>query len=55
MLARSARRGRVESAARERIGLDPLVLRPHQIELIEALIAAEGDAIVEALARRAPA
>ena len=53
VLARSARRGRVESAARERIGLDPLVLRAHHIELIETLIAAEGDAIVEALAGRA--
>jgi RNA polymerase sigma-70 factor (ECF subfamily) len=55
VLARSARRGRVESAARERIGLDPLVLRPRQLELIEALIAAEGDAIVEAWLAELPA
>jgi RNA polymerase sigma factor (sigma-70 family) len=47
-LASSARRGRVESAARRRIGLDALVLQAHHIELIEALVAAEGDAIVEA-------
>jgi hypothetical protein len=48
MLAGSARRGRVESAARRRIGLDPLVLRAHHIELIEELVASEGDAIVAA-------
>jgi DNA-directed RNA polymerase specialized sigma24 family protein len=39
LLAGSARRGRVESAARRRIGLDPLVLRAHHIELIEELVA----------------
>ena len=45
----------MESAARERIGLDPLVLRAHHIELIETLIAAEGDAIVEAWLAELPA
>ena len=44
----------MESAARERIGLDPLVLRTHHIELIEALIAAEGEAIVEGWLAEAP-
>jgi RNA polymerase sigma factor (sigma-70 family) len=48
LLAGSARRGRVESAARRRIGLDPLILRAHHIELIEELVASEGDAIVAA-------
>jgi RNA polymerase sigma-70 factor (ECF subfamily) len=47
VLSQSARRGRVESAARRRIGLDALVLRPEHVELISELIAAEGDAIVE--------
>jgi RNA polymerase sigma factor (sigma-70 family) len=55
LLAQSARRGRVESAARRRIGLDPLVLRVHHIELIEELVAAEGDAIVEAWLAELPA
>jgi RNA polymerase sigma factor (sigma-70 family) len=53
LLARSASRGRVESEARRRIGLDTLVLRSHHIELIEALVAAEGDAIVKAWLRTA--
>ena len=48
VLATSARRGRVESRARKRIGLDALVLEAHQIELIDTLVAREGDAIVEA-------
>lgn len=55
LLAASARRGRVESAARRRIGLDPLVLRAHHIELIEDLVAAEGDAIVAAWLAELPA
>ena len=55
LLAGSARRGRVESAARRRIGLDPLVLRTHHIELIERLVAAEGDAIVAAWLDELPA
>ena len=48
VLSGSARRGRVETAARRRIGLETLVLAPSHVELIEALVAAEGDAIVEA-------
>jgi RNA polymerase sigma factor (sigma-70 family) len=55
LLAASARRGRVESAARRRIGLDPLVLRAHHVELIEQLVVAEGDAIVEAWLEELPA
>jgi len=46
VLAASARHGRVESEARRRLGLQELVLRPGQVELIEALIEREGDAIV---------
>src|SRR5262245_41939812 len=46
VLSQSARHGRVDSAARRRIGMDALVLRPEHVELIEQLIAAEGDAIV---------
>lgn len=48
VLANSARRGRVETAARRRIGLETLVLERHHVELIETLVAAEGDAIVAA-------
>ncbi|MBE2315605.1 RNA polymerase sigma factor [Solirubrobacter sp. CPCC 204708] len=48
VLSGSARRGRVETAARRRIGLETLVLAPSHVELIEALVTAEGDAIVEA-------
>jgi RNA polymerase sigma-70 factor (ECF subfamily) len=55
LLAASARRGRVDSAARRRIGLDPLILRAHHIELIEELVAAEGDAIVAAWLADLPA
>jgi RNA polymerase sigma-70 factor (ECF subfamily) len=55
LLAASARRGRVESAARQRIGLDPLVLRVHHVELIEDLVAAEGEAIVGAWLAELPA
>lgn len=48
VLANSARRGRVETAARRRIGLEALVLGREHVELIETLVAAEGDTIVEA-------
>jgi RNA polymerase sigma factor (sigma-70 family) len=37
VLARSARRGRVEDRARRRLGLDPLALDDEQIEAIERL------------------
>src|SRR3954467_11188380 len=46
VLAQRARRGRLESAARRRVGLDTLVLTCTHIELIEQLIEAEGEAIV---------
>jgi RNA polymerase sigma-70 factor (ECF subfamily) len=55
VLARSARRGRVESAARSRIGLEPLALRAEHVSLISALVEAEGDAIVEAWLAELPA
>jgi RNA polymerase sigma-70 factor (ECF subfamily) len=55
VLAQSARRGRVESAARRQIGLETLVLSPTHIELIEGLIAAEGEAIVERWLTELPA
>ena len=55
VLSQSARRGRVESAARRRIGLEALVLRPVHVELIAQLIAAEGDAIVERWLAELPA
>jgi RNA polymerase sigma factor (sigma-70 family) len=55
LLSASARRGRVDSDARRRIGLDPLILRAHHIELIEALVAGEGDAIVAAWLAELPA
>ena len=54
VLSGSARRGRVETAARRRIGLETLVLAPSHVELIEALVAAEGDAIVEAWLAQLP-
>jgi len=55
VLSASARRGRVEDDARRGIGLETLVLRSHHIELIEALVAAEGDAIVEEWLAELPA
>ena len=55
VLARSARRGRVESAARERIGLDPLVLRPHQHRADRGADRGRGRRDRRALAGRPPA
>src|SRR4051794_10886623 len=55
VLAQSARRGRVDSAARRRIGMDALVLRPEHVELIADLIEAEGEAIVERWLAELPA
>jgi RNA polymerase sigma-70 factor (ECF subfamily) len=48
VLAASAKRGRVESEARRRLGLEALVLEERQLEAIDALLAREGDRIVEA-------
>jgi RNA polymerase sigma factor (sigma-70 family) len=47
VLAASARRRRVESEARRRLGLEALVLETHQLEAIAALIERESDRIVE--------
>jgi RNA polymerase sigma factor (sigma-70 family) len=47
VLADSARRGRVESEARRRLGLKAIALHPDQLEAIDALIAREGDLLVE--------
>jgi RNA polymerase sigma factor (sigma-70 family) len=47
VLAASARRGRVESEARRRVGLEALVLEELQLEAIDALLEHEGDRIVE--------
>ncbi|HWK29159.1 MAG TPA: RNA polymerase sigma factor [Solirubrobacter sp.] len=55
VLAGSARRGRVESRARDRLGLDALVLEARQLELIDELVAREGDAIVAAWLADLPA
>ena len=46
VLASSARRGRVESEARKRLGLEALVVAPHQLEAIADLIERDGDLIV---------
>jgi RNA polymerase sigma-70 factor (ECF subfamily) len=55
VLAGSARRGRVESEARRRLGLKTLPLHPDQLDAIDALIAGEGDALVEAWLADLPA
>jgi RNA polymerase sigma-70 factor (ECF subfamily) len=55
VLAGSARRGRVESEARRRLGLKAIALHPDQLDAIEALIAREGDLIVEGWLRELPA
>jgi RNA polymerase sigma-70 factor (ECF subfamily) len=47
VLAGSARRGRVESEARRRLGLKAVTVHPDQLDAIETLIACEGDALVE--------
>ena len=46
VLAASTRRGRVEAAARRRLGLQALVLEPGELHAIDQLIAREGDARV---------
>jgi DNA-directed RNA polymerase specialized sigma24 family protein len=43
VLASSARRGQVEAQARQRLGLQPLVLAPREMDAIDRLIAREGD------------
>jgi RNA polymerase sigma factor (sigma-70 family) len=48
VLAASARRGRVESEARRRLGLEALVLEERQLQAIDALLERDGDRIVEA-------
>ena len=47
VLAQSARRGRVDSAARRRLGLEVLVVGPEQLDSIAELIEREGDRIVD--------
>jgi RNA polymerase sigma-70 factor (ECF subfamily) len=47
VLAASARRGRVESEARRRLGLEVLVLADCELEAIGGLIERDGDRIVE--------
>jgi RNA polymerase sigma factor (sigma-70 family) len=47
VLAGSTRRGRVESEARRRLGLNAIPLHPDQLEAIDALVAYEGEALVE--------
>jgi RNA polymerase sigma-70 factor (ECF subfamily) len=46
VLAASLRRGRVESEARRRLGLEALVLEERQLEAIDALLERDGDRIV---------
>jgi RNA polymerase sigma-70 factor (ECF subfamily) len=46
VLAASLRRGRVESEARRRLGLEALVLEARQLEAIDALLERDGDRIV---------
>jgi len=43
VLASSARRGQVEAQARQRLGLEPLVLVSREMDAIDRLIAREGD------------
>jgi RNA polymerase sigma factor (sigma-70 family) len=47
VLAQSARRGRVDSEARRRLGLEVLVYEREQLDAIAELIEREGDRIVE--------
>lgn len=47
VLAQSARRGRVESEARRRLGLEALVVDREQLDAIAELIGRDGDRIVE--------
>jgi RNA polymerase sigma factor (sigma-70 family) len=47
VLAQSARRGRVDSEARRRLGLEVLVVEGEQLDAIAELIAREGDRIVD--------
>jgi RNA polymerase sigma-70 factor (ECF subfamily) len=54
VLASSARRGRVDSEARRRLGLEAIALQPHQLEAIGELIEREGDALVEGLLAELP-
>jgi RNA polymerase sigma-70 factor (ECF subfamily) len=47
VLAQSARRGRVDSEARRRLGLQVLVLEREQLDAIAELIERDGDRIVD--------
>src|SRR3954470_24590879 len=47
VLAQSARRGKVDSEARRRLGLEVLVVEPAQLDAIAELIEREGDLVVE--------
>jgi RNA polymerase sigma-70 factor (ECF subfamily) len=47
VLAQSARRGRVDSEARRRLGLEVLVIEGEQLDAIAQLIEHDGDRIVE--------
>jgi RNA polymerase sigma factor (sigma-70 family) len=55
VLAASARRGRVESEARAALRLEALVVEPHQLEAIAALIEREGERIVDEWLAELPA
>lgn len=54
VLASSARRGRVESDARRRLGMQTLAIEPEQIDAIAALIEREGDLIVDGWLQELP-
>jgi RNA polymerase sigma-70 factor (ECF subfamily) len=47
VLAHSARRGRVDSEARRRLGLEILLIEREQLDTITALIERDGDRIVD--------
>jgi RNA polymerase sigma-70 factor (ECF subfamily) len=47
VLAQSARRGRVESEARRRLGLEVLVVEGEQLDAITELIERDGEQIVD--------
>jgi RNA polymerase sigma factor (sigma-70 family) len=47
VLARSAQRGRVDSEARRRLGLEVLIVEREQLDAITELIEREGDRVVE--------
>jgi RNA polymerase sigma factor (sigma-70 family) len=55
VLAGSARRGRVESEARRRLGFEAIVLEGAELDAIDRLIELEGDALVEELLAELPA